>query len=61
VVSAKKWWLVFSPESGVLHNSLLLAALVLLGGGIYVLSSWILRAQELRSLMDMFYTPKKNA
>ena len=61
VVSAKRWWLVFSPESGVLHNSLLLAVLVLLGGGIYVLSSWILRAQELRSLMDMFYTAKKNA
>jgi putative peptidoglycan lipid II flippase len=59
VVFAKKWWLVFTLESGVLSNTLSLAVLVLLGGGIYVLSSWILRAQELRPLMDMFRPTKK--
>jgi len=59
VFYAKKWWLVFSPESGVLHNSMSLGALVFLGGGIYVLFSWILRAEELRSLMDMFRTSKR--
>lgn len=59
VVFAKQWWLVFSPESGVLRNGLSLAALVLLGGGIYVLSSWILRAQELQPLINMFRPTKK--
>ncbi|MBW2094654.1 MAG: murein biosynthesis integral membrane protein MurJ [Deltaproteobacteria bacterium] len=59
VFYAKKWWLVFNPEAGVLRNSLFLAVLVLLGAGIYLVSSRILRAQELRSLRDMFHTSKR--
>ena len=57
VITAKKGWFVFSLESGILYNSMSLTALVILGGGIYILCSWVLRAQELRSLMEMFHSP----
>jgi putative peptidoglycan lipid II flippase len=59
LLCVQKWWLGFIPQAGVLRNSLLLAALVLVGTTVYLACSWGMRVPELRSLVEMFHASGK--
>jgi len=54
LLCAKRWGLVFGPQSRFLHNILCLSALIVLGTGSYLVSVWFMRAEELKSLAGMF-------
>ena len=59
VFSAEKWLLGFYPHATILASSITLSLLVLLGAGVYFICSWILRAEELWALINMFRTSRK--
>jgi putative peptidoglycan lipid II flippase len=59
VFYAGEWWLSFDPRSGLLHNILSLAGLVLLGGVTYLLAARTLGARELKTLTSMVMPASK--